>query len=323
MFRTELSILKAPFSISHTSRIMTLGSCFSDEIGRYFSHYKFNTLVNPYGVIFNPLSLFRLITKTIDLKSPAKDSYVVSEGLYKHLDFHSNFSATSLSKLEERIVSTTHQTHNFLKKADILVVTLGTAVAYEYLKTSSIVANCHKIPQSEFKQSVITTDSIRAAFDDLVVKMRAFNRNLKIIFTVSPVRHIKDTLETNSVSKATLRTSCNDLVGEFSNVTYFPSYEIMLDDLRDYRFYKADMLHPNRTAIEYIWSKFSEAYFSERTQVLIEKWKKIRKAIDHKPLGTNSEAHQRFVYETISKVEGFSTMFDVSEELNSLREQLK
>ncbi|MEM7109030.1 MAG: GSCFA domain-containing protein [Bacteroidota bacterium] len=323
MFRTEISIPASTITIDHRSQIMTIGSCFSDRMGQYLLDHKFRALANPFGVVFNPVSIFQLLENAIDLKPPDPTGYVQSDGLFKHLDFHSDFNGHNVLEVEQSIVSVVEKVHSFLKDADVLIITLGTAIVYEYLKTSQIVANCHKIPQKEFKKSRVSSTSIYEAFQKLYQSLSSFNDGLQIIYTVSPVRHIKDTLIENGSSKSILRCSCDVLTESFDQVSYFPSYEIMLDDLRDYRFYKEDMLHPNITAERYIWNKFAETYFTEKSLSSIKEWQKLRKAIDHKPFNPKSDLHQKFVAETITKVDQFSDRFDVSEEMNSLKQQLR
>ncbi|MEM8565613.1 MAG: GSCFA domain-containing protein, partial [Bacteroidota bacterium] len=257
-----------------------------------------------------------------DIEPPNPSGYVKSDGLFKHLDFHSDFAGHSIFEVEQDILEALTNAHSFLKNTDVIIVTLGSAIVYEYLKTSHTVANCHKISQKEFKKVKIYSTQITEAFTKFYHKLSAFNSRVQIILTVSPVRHIKDTLMENSASKAILRSTCDELFNNHKKVSYFPSYEIMLDDLRDYRFYSEDMLHPSITAEQYIWNKFAKTYFTEKSLLLIKEWNKVRKAIHHIPLNPKSKAHQKFVSETIIKVQQFSNRFDVSNELDILKRQL-
>ncbi|MEM9390447.1 MAG: GSCFA domain-containing protein [Bacteroidota bacterium] len=322
MFRTEITIPPASFDVDHSTRLMTIGSCFSETIGQKLSENRFQIKSNPFGTIFNPISIFKLLAAAIDCRQPGTSGYVQSSGIHQHLDFHSQFGAASKTELASTLDKTVISTHEFLKSADVLIITSGSAMVYEYQKTTEIVANCHKLPQREFRKFMLNTDLIISAFEALLEKLNAFNNQLQIILTVSPVRHIKDTLVANSLSKALLRAACDEIVQKYNNVSYFPSFEIMMDDLRDYRFYKPDMLHPNETAEEYIWNKFVNTYMSHETTTTISEWNKILKAMSHKPFNPTSEAHQKFISETISKLSGFSNKFDVSDELEALKRRL-
>lgn len=322
MFRTEITIPPVSFHVDHSTRLMTIGSCFSEAMGQKLSENRFQVKSNPFGTIFNPISIFKLLEVAIDCSQPSKSGYVQSSGIHQHLDFHSQFGAVSKTELTSTLERAVISTHDFLKSADVLIITSGSAIVYEYQKTTKIVTNCHKLPQREFRKFMLHTDLITSAFNVLLEKLNAFNDQLQIILTISPVRHVRDTLVTNSLSKALLKTTSNEIVQKYNNVSYFPSFEIMIDDLRDYRFYKPDMLHPNETAEEYIWNKFVETYMSDETINTICEWKKILKAMSHKPFNPESEAHQKFISETISKLHGFSNKFEVSDELEALKRRL-
>jgi hypothetical protein len=194
---------------------------------------------------------------------------------------------------------------------------------YENKKSKEIVSNCHKKPQINFDKFLLSQKRIVESFEKFYQELKNINKEVRIILTVSPVRHIKDTLELNSVSKSILRLTCHTLSGAYSDIEYFPSNEIMIDDLRDYRFYKADMIHPSEVAIDYIWEKFGETYFGEETLKFIGEWSKIKSALNHKPFQSDSPAHQQFLKETLSKLNQLKSRVDVSEEIEALKEQLQ
>lgn len=322
MFRTELNPAKAPFSIQHTDGIFTIGSCFSDEIGQLFSLNKFNVAVNPFGTVYNPISIFKLLSYSIDQVSPYQEGYLHQDGVYHHFDFHSSFADQDKYKFSERLKKSIEVNHNTLKNADVLVITFGTAFIYEHLQSGMSVANCHKIPAKVFEKKLLTQKQIIESFGKLHERLTTLNTDIKILLTVSPVRHIKDSIELNSVSKSILRVACHTLVEQFLNVHYFPSYELILDDLRDYRFYKSDMIHPSDQAVDYIWEKFQHVYFDEHVKGFIEDWKKISTSLRHRPFDPNSEKHQKFIRSTIQKIEQLDANIDFSQELNLLRNQL-
>ncbi|MEL7005728.1 MAG: GSCFA domain-containing protein, partial [Bacteroidota bacterium] len=251
MFRTELSPKKHEHSLSHTTPVLTIGSCFSDQIGGYFEKNKFDVLSNPFGTVYNPISIFKLLRFAVAQSEPEEYSYIHDQGLHSNFEFHSKFSSSDKNLLQQNIKNSIDNTHNFLKRADFLILTLGTAFAYERVENEQIVANCHKVPAKQFKKILLTESQIIKAFYGVKEELNRFNENLQIILTVSPVRHVKDTLELNAVSKSILRMVCHRLCDQYDSVHYFPSYEIVLDDLRDYRFYQRDMIHPNEIAEEY------------------------------------------------------------------------
>lgn len=303
-FRTELPIVPAP-SITHGRSIVTTGSCFSDNIGQKLSENKFRTTVNPLGVSYNPIS----IHKGLMMTKPDPDLFIESQGTWRHFDFHSKVSAASKDELRERIGKQLP-----VANAEVVVITYGTSWVYRHRATKKIVANCHKRPQSEFEKILLTPDEIIRSFEELQASVKA-----NIIVTLSPVRHTKDTLELNSVSKSILRYAIHN----FKNIDYFPAYEIMMDDLRDYRFYDSDMLHPSPVAIDYIWKKFGERYFSEETRRINERWGKIKKSLDHKVFNKGTEEYREFLRKVLKDLEELRGVLDVSKEVEDARRRLE
>ena len=279
-------------------------------------------LSNPFGTVYNPISIFKLLGHAMDNSSPYEPHFVEAQDLWVHLDFHSKFASPSKAALEHATKQAIEKTHQFLKTTKYLVLTFGTAIVYKSKVSNETVANCHKIPAREFSKYLLTQKQVVEAFLMFLEKLAKFNKSIRLILTVSPVRHIKDTLEVNSVSKSILRLACDTLAGQQENVSYFPSYEIMMDDLRDYRFYAPDMIHPSEQAEAYIWNKFASAYFNDETKALLEKWSSIQNALGHRPFNPASGAHQKFIRQTIQRVQELSDKFDITRELDQLRKQL-
>ncbi len=321
MFRTELHIEPSVNKIGLNTPILTIGSCFSDNIAHKLSDNKFDVLANPFGTVYNPISIFKLLDNASNGEHPNTKGIVENDGLYAHYDFHSSFSKTNEKELITSINKAVNETNAYLKETQYLIITFGTAFVYE-LASTEVVANCHKVPARNFKKKLLTQKQILEGFDQVYKTLFSHNPKLKIILTVSPVRHIKDTIQLNSVSKAILRLTCHTLESQYENASYFPSYELLMDDLRDYRFYKSDMLHPSIEAEDYIWNKFSFTYFDASTQDFIKEWTKIKSAIDHKPFNPQSDKHQQFIKTTIKKIEAMPAIIDFNKEIQLLKNQL-
>jgi len=322
MFRTEINISPSSWKIPLGHRIFSLGSCFAVHIGELLSTYKFQTLTNPFGTIYNPLSIHKLISMSLDLKDPGDWAFVKNQGVYRNFLFHSEISSTNEEEFHSKTKKTLQLAHDHLIKTDVILLTFGTSIIYRLKENNELVANCHKMPSQDFHKSFLTADEIIESFRELYDRLKKLNNSIKFIITVSPVRHLKDTLELNSLSKAILRVACGKLVEEFEDVSYFPSYELVTDDLRDYRFYKEDMLHPNDQAIKYVWQKFVQVYFDATTLKFLSDWTEILKALQHKPFNSDSEEHKSFILKTIKKLDQFKNKTDISEELKILKAQL-
>jgi len=304
-FRTELPITPAPF-IDHRTTIVTTGSCFSDNIGQKLSENKFRATVNPLGVCYNPIS----IHKTLMMNKPDESMFVESQGTWRHFDFHSKFAAGSKDGVRD-MIGKQLPVHG----SEVVIITYGTSWVYKHKTSDTIVANCHKRPQAEFEKLLLTVDDIVKSFAEL----RGFLKEKKVIITLSPVRHIKDTLELNSVSKSILRTAIYEIERSFLNVDYFPAYEIMMDDLRDYRFYEADMIHPSQVAIDYIWDKFGDRYFSKETKEVNVRWGKIARSLRHRVFNEGTEEHRKFLKGVLKELEEISSRLEVLEEIDQVK----
>jgi hypothetical protein len=322
MFRTELNI--DPFSekISHHSKILTIGSCFSQVIGEKLSKNKFETLVNPFGTIFNPVSILRLLKAAMTNDLSITDSSVENKEAWFNYHFHSELYGTTREELNSKLKEKLIKVQEHLLLSDTILITLGTAFVYKLKSSNEIVANCHKVPSDNFNKELLSVEEIVASFTKFIKLLKSEKLKPRIILTVSPVRHIKDTLSLNSLSKALLRAACHQLSESFPEVLYFPSYEIMMDDLRDYRFYKEDMIHPTEVAEEYIWNKFSDTYFEKSTKDIIKNWSVLSKALQHRPFREDSAEHKKFLKETLTKLELLNTKIDLQKEIDSLRSKI-
>jgi hypothetical protein len=293
-FRTVLKIAKTPKTIDYTSKIALLGSCFSDNIAKKLDYHKFDILTNPHGIIFSPKaiekSLFDIANKAI-----YKTHDLVQENKIWHsMHHHAAYSGLVKKEVLESINNSILTANTFLKQADHVIITLGTAWVYHYIPQDEWVANCHKIPQNNFIKKLLSIEEVTTSLENSMRLLKRLNPNVNIIFTLSPVRHLKDGFTENAQSKAHLLSAIQQVTKK-ENSYYFPSYEIMLDDLRDYRFYKEDMLHPNAVAIAYIWDKFKNTWLDEKTLIISEKVAQVQRDLAHKPFNPTHEAHQKFL----------------------------
>lgn len=319
-FRTEIN-----FSASHPidlkSKVLTTGSCFASEFGIRLAKNKFDILVNPFGTNYNPISIHQNLSDAYHQK--LDDRFLVEQsGIWHHFDYHSQWSSQKKDELIRQIQQIQPTVKDYIEKANLLIITYGTAWTYHHKKLDHLVANCHKVPQHEFEKRLLSLDEILSSFSELHKLLNKINPAARIIITVSPVRHIKDTLVLNSVSKATLRLACHSISNQFENVEYFPSFEIMMDDLRDYRFYDRDKIHPTEEALDYISHKFSDRYFDSNTKAFIEKWHSIQLAMEHRPYHPNSPSHQHFLKDLLRKLEELKNTVHVDEEIKIIKSQI-
>jgi len=322
-FRTVLSTTPSPFNIGLRDRCFTIGSCFADNLGQLLHQHKFEVLINPFGTSYNPISIHKVLNYAIQNELPSTDTYGELNETYFNFDFHSSFSALNANNLQHNIGSAISKNHAPLLSATRLLITYGTSWVYERKDNGDIVSNCHKVPSSQFNKQLLTQKKILESFKNFYQQLMAVNPNIRIILTLSPVRHIKDSLELNAVSKSILRLSCHTLSELYPNVEYFPAYEIVLDDLRDYRFYDRDLLHPSGEAIDYIWRIFGERYFTKDTAIFVKQWDEITKALAHRPYHPTSALHQKFLSNLLSKLEELKSTINVDKEISQIKNQLK
>ncbi|CAM4406977.1 GSCFA domain-containing protein [Flavobacterium terrigena] len=294
-FQTQIPIQKADFPMDYQSKIMLLGSCFAENMAEKFEYFKFQTTVNPFGIIFNSVSLEKLILRSIHKKYfSGKDIFFHNEAWHCY-EVHSELSNSNKEEFLEALNQLVDSTNEELKNSTHIITTLGTSWVYRHIESNEIVANCHKVPQKQFVKEILSIAQIETSLENIISEIHVVNPNCNFIFTVSPVRHIKDGFVENNVSKAHLISALYSSNFQFPVSNYFPSYEIMMDELRDYRFYAEDMLHPNQTAIDYIWIKFFENYVDEKEFETMQQVCDIQKALHHRPFNPNSESHLKFL----------------------------
>jgi GSCFA family len=320
-WRTELIPQKSSFGISHSDRLFTLGSCFAQAIGKQLNNHKFQVEANPFGKVYNPFSIHKTIDYILRHTTISTDDFTHREEAYFHFDFHSQNAATSADALKMRVEELIQTLNEQLTKATVLILTYGTAFVYRRKDNQKIVANCHKVPSSNFTKELLTVDAVISSFHDTFQRLRKLKPSLKVVLTVSPVRHVKDTLELNAVSKSILRLACNQL-SQQPGVEYFPAYELMMDDLRDYRFYKADRIHPTEEAEEYVWEKFADAHFNDSTKSILQEWHEVKVALHHRPLFPETASHQKFLRTTLTKLQNISPLLDVASEMAELKSHI-
>lgn len=292
-FRTQINPLFFQKKINFKSKLMNIGSCFAQNIGNKLLENRFDITINPYGVLYNPLTIFENLKNAI--KNPTyvdEEKIIENEKIFKHFDYHSDISDLSKDALIQKILSIQKDTSIKLKKVDYIFITLGTSFIFNYKKNNTIVGNCHKIPAKEFSQEIASIDSLIDSFEQL---HSLLPKDTQIIFTVSPIRHFRNGLVDNNLSKSILRYFVHLMTEKYQNCLYFPAFEILNDELRDYRFYADDMVHPSSLAKEYIWSYFDDALIDPSTLQTRKVLDKILKGINHKPFNADSVPHQKFL----------------------------
>lgn len=310
-FFTKVPISASLNSISYQSKIVSIGSCFAENMGEKFAFYQFQNTTNPFGIIFNPVSIEKIIRRVI-----SKD-YFSDKDIFFHnerwhcFEIHSELSHSDkeyfLTHLNEILDSFFEE----ISTATHFIITLGTSWVYK-TNESKVVANCHKVPQNQFSKLLLSTIEISESLHNSIDLVSKVNPKCQFIFTISPVRHIKDGFVENQVSKSHLTSAVYDLVQnqyEISNLSYFPSYEILMDELRDYRFYSEDLLHPNTTAIDYIWTRFVETNVDKTSISTMTEVEAIQKGLQHRSLNPESLSHKKFLENLNVKIEKVTQLY--------------
>lgn len=324
---TPVEIPSGFIPIHHAQRLLIMGSCFAENIGTLLAENKFQVDINPFGILYNPLSISMALREIIR-KRLYEESDLFSYREYWHSPMHhGSFSAATPEEVVRNIRVRLEQAHKEVKQLDWLMLTFGTAYVYEQKKTGKVVANCHKLPEKDFVRRRLETDEITEDYIQLLDELISLNPKIKILFTVSPIRHVRDGMHANQLSKSVLLLAIDRLMQRYPQATfYFPSYEIILDELRDYRFYADDMVHPSSLAVNYLWERFSETFFCPETQALIKECATIRKAIAHKPFHPESEEYKRFLGQIVLKIERLNEKYpylDFEKETNMCRLALR
>lgn len=300
-FHLALTPKPFPGKIAHPEPLFLTGSCFTEQIGAKFTSHKFLTLQNPNGILFNPLSIARSVRSYVENKIYKEEDLFYENGLWGSWDHHTRFSTTSAAATLQKINSSQIDAHRFLKNARWAIITLGSAFVYE-IENKRVVANCHKVPTDKFGKRLLSVEEVSETLKAMITQLKDFNSSLRIIFTISPVRHIRDGFIENNRSKATLINAVHEVVKSRENTFYFPAYELVIDDLRDYRFYAEDMVHPNYAATNYVWEKFKDACIDTATLELMKEINTINAAVTHKPFNPDSQAHKDFCRKNIDKI---------------------
>jgi hypothetical protein len=320
-FILDINIPGPAVRINYKDRIMLTGSCFTAHIGNSLADLKFGVLQNPNGILFDPASVAYSLVSYIQNKQYAKDDLFYLNEMWNSWQHHSVFSHTDAEQCLAGINRSQQQAHEFLKHADWLIITLGSSFSYQLTEPGAAragVANCHRAPGQWFRKHLMTIEEINSALDGCLHQLWQFNRNIKVIFTVSPVRHVRDGVIENNRSKARLVEVVHHLVNKFDNIYYFPAYELVIDVLRDYRFYDVDMVHPNYAATEFVLEKFTQHFIDEASQSLMQEIKKIVTARKHKAFQPETQAHKQFLKAHLEKTQALMRQYaflDLGEEL--------
>ncbi len=325
-FMLDIQIRSPEPRMNYKDNVFVIGSCFTEHIGGRLDQLKFSILQNPNGILFDALSVCKSIVSYIDHKEYSKADLFQLNELWQSWQHHSHFSGLDEETVLKNINQSQRAANAFLKKADWLIITLGSSFSYQLTETNESVANCHRAPSKWFNKHLVGIDEMLAAFRQCITRLVEFNPSLKIIFTVSPVRHIRDGVMENNRSKARLIEVVHQLTSESRNMYYFPAYELVIDVLRDYRFYDIDLVHPNYAATEFVFEKFTEYYMGKEDLLLIEEIRDILKAYKHKPFQPSSQAHLNFIKAYLVKVLQFQQKhpyIDLSMELAYFSEQAK
>jgi hypothetical protein len=303
-FRTKINIVPSSTPIGYNSKIVSLGSCFAENMGEKFQYFKFESATNPFGIIFNPVSIEKIINRVVNDVLFTEDDVFFHNERWHCFEVHSDLSHSNATELLANLNQIIRETKKQLQEATHVIITYGTSWVYRNIEKDTIVANCHKVPQKQFAKELLTVATIQESITNTIDLIQSINPNCHFIFTVSPVRHLKDGFVENQRSKSHLITAFHSLLSENHNLKsgYFPSYEIMMDELRDYRFYAEDMLHPSQIAIDYIWERFKESTISETVYPTMDAVESIQKGLQHRPFNPQSVSHKKFEANIQSKI---------------------
>ncbi len=297
-FRTQIPIPKSSNPIDYNSKILSVGSCFAENMAEKFDYFKFQNETNPFGIIFNPVSIEKLFGRVCKEELFTEKDVFFHNERWHSFEVHSDLSNADRQELLETLNKAISETHKKLKEATHIIITLGTSWIYRNIESTEIAANCHKVPQKQFSKELLSIEVIQKSIQNTIDLIQTLNPNINFIFTISPVRHIKDGFVENQLSKSHLFSALHAALNTEHlklNTEYFPSYEIMMDELRDYRFYNEDMLHPNQIAIDYIWKLFNENYITQESISTMQEVDEIQKSLRHRSFNPDSEQHQKFL----------------------------
>lgn len=291
--QTRIPITPSDNPIDYQGKLVLLGSCFVENMGQKLDYFKFQQIQNPFGILFHPLAIENLVQRAIQEETYRKEEIFESDGIWHCFDAHSDLRSDGPEALLNLLNHRLKETRSSLETASHIIITLGTAWVYGHWASGKTVANCHKVPQKHFNKKLLSVTEIESSLNNVVGMIQKVNSQAQIILTISPVRHLKDGFMENQRSKAHLFTALHQIINGHS-VSYFPSYEIMMDELRDYRFYGKDMVHPNELAVDYIWQKFKSVWIAEEAYPTMDEVDAVQKGLLHRPFNPDSEAHQKF-----------------------------
>jgi len=301
-FRTIIPLSKQNHDqIDYHSKLVLLGSCFAESIGSKLDYFKFQSVVNPFGILFHPWAIENFIENVINRRHFDENDIFNFNGIWKSFDAHSILNQTTKEELLEVMNAQIELSYSNFQKATHIIITYGTSWVYRFIENDKVVSNCHKIPQKKFLKELMSPTEITQSVEAVTELIKLINPEVSVIFTVSPVRHIKDGFVENNRSKAHLTAGLHKAVEPRKKRYYFPSYELMIDDLRDYRFYSEDMVHPNPIAIDYIWKSFTEVWHSESTHPIMKEVSAVQKGLSHSPFFPESAEHLEFIAEIDKK----------------------
>ncbi|MFN8209216.1 MAG: GSCFA domain-containing protein [Bacteroidales bacterium] len=319
IFRTPVDAEVSKHQAGYHAPLVFMGSCFSENIGNKLNELRLPVCLNPFGILYNPVSICQSLEYLLKGKVYKESDLGFHNGLWFSFDHHGRFSAIEQADCLNRINESVETGHQFLKKASHLFITLGTAWVYQLRTSGKIVANCHKIPDSSFERRILQIDEICRSFGTMLKNLKKFNPDLQVVFSLSPVRHTRDGAIGNAHSKATLLVAIHRIIADNPGAAYFPAWEILMDDLRDYRFYEPDMLHPNSQAIEYIHDRFAHTWLTSETREIMKGMERIVLARKHRPVNPDTEDFRRFILSALAETHKMQEKYpkiDLSDDLN-------
>jgi len=297
-FRTKIPIPQTNFAVDYNSKMVSLGSCFAENMAEKLDYFKFQNTCNPFGILFNPISMERMIYKVVHQELFTEEEIFFHNERWHCFDVHSDKSNANKEALMANLNAIIISAQQQLQEATHIIITYGTSWVYRNVESKKIVANCHKVPQAAFRKEILSIAIIEKSIQNTIDLIQKINPNAHFIFTVSPVRHLKDGFVENQQSKAHLISAIHKVLQvppSGAEGAYFPSYEIMMDEFRDYRFYAEDMIHPSQLAIDYIWQRFAETTIAPETHSIMKEVETIQRGLAHKPFHPNAESHQQFL----------------------------
>lgn len=306
--QTQIALEPAARQFGYDHKLLLLGSCFAQNIGDKLAYYKFQAVTNPFGIIFNPVALERLVADAVANKTYTEADVFELDGVWKSFYAHSDKNALTRLGAVIHLQEAQQLLRQQLIEASHLFVTLGTAWVYKHLERDEVVANCHKVPQQAFTKKLLSVTEIQQSLSRICELVKTLNPKIEIAFTVSPVRHIKDGIIENTRSKSHLLTAVHQLV-DSREASYFPAYEIVMDELRDYRFYTSDMVHPSEQAVMYVWERFVEVYAFAKAQQTMKKVAQVQQGLAHRPFNEDSAAHQKFITDLAKKQQALTEVY--------------